>query len=55
MSGPLKKITLTTLFPGASFHEDHPTAAQAKDATSALKKNYLSSADLNYHELSSLN
>ena len=49
ISGPLKKITLTTLFHGASFHQDHPTTAQAKDATSASKKNYLSSANLNYH------
>ena len=28
---------------------DHPTTAQAKDATSASKKNYLSSTHLNYH------
>ena len=49
ISGPFKKITLTTLFHGASFHEDHPTTAQAKDATSASKKYYLSSTNLNYH------
>ena len=42
-------MTLTTLFHGASFRQDHPTTAQAKDATSASKKNYLSPADLNYH------
>ena len=47
--GPLKKITLTTLFYGTSFHQDHPTTTQAKDATSASKKNYLSSTNLNYH------
>ena len=28
---------------------DHPTTAQAKDATSASKKNYSSSVDANYH------
>ena len=49
ISGPVKKITLTTLFHGASFHQHHPTTAQAKDATSASKKNYLSSINLNYH------
>ena len=49
ISGPLKKITLTTLFYGTSFHQDHPTTVQAKDATSASKKDYLSSANLNYH------
>ena len=49
ISGLFKKITLTTLFHGASFHEDHPTTAQAKDATSASKKYYLSSTNLNYH------
>ena len=49
ISGPFKKITLTTLFHGASFHEDHPTTVQAKDATSASKKYYLSSTNLNYH------
>ena len=43
ISGPLKKITLTTLFHGASFHQDHPSTALAKDATSDSKKNYLSS------------
>ena len=31
------------------LHQDHPTTAQAKDETSASKKNYLPSADLNYH------
>ena len=49
ISVPLKKITLTTLFYGTSFHQDHPTTVQAKDATSASKKNYLSSTNLNYH------
>ena len=49
ISGPLKKMTLTTLFHGTSFHQDHPTTAQEKDATYASKKNYLSSANLNYH------
>ena len=43
ISGPLKKITLTTLFHGASFHQDHPSTVLAKDATSDSKKNYLSS------------
>ena len=47
--GPLKKITLSTLFHGTSFHQDHPTTAQEKDVTSASKKNYLSSANLIYH------
>ena len=47
--GPLKKIKFTTLFYGISFHKDHPTTAQAGDATSASKKNYLPSANLNYH------
>ena len=49
ISGLLKKITLTTIFHGASFHQDRPTTAQTKDATSASKKNYSSSADPNYH------
>ena len=49
ISGLLKKITLTTLFHGASFHQDHPTTAQTKDSTSASKKNCSSSADPNYH------
>ena len=49
ISGPFKKITLTTLFHGASFHEDHPTTVKANDATSASKKYYLSSTNLNYH------
>ena len=48
-SGPLKKRTLTTSFYGTSFHQDHPTIAQAKDAISASKKNYLSSTNLSYH------
>jgi hypothetical protein len=29
----------TTLFRGVFFHQAHPTTAQVKDATSALKKN----------------
>ena len=41
ISGPLKKITLTTLFHGTSLHQDPRTTAQAKDVTSASKKNYL--------------
>ena len=49
MSGPLKTLTLTTIFHGAPFHQDHLTTAQTKDATSALKKNYLSFVYLNYH------
>ena len=49
ISGPLKKITLTTLFRGASFHQGHPAAAVAKDATFTSQKNYLSSTNLNYH------
>ena len=49
MSGPLKKITLTTIIHGASFHQDRPTTARTKDATSASKKNYSSFADPNYH------
>ena len=48
-SGPLKKITSTIIFHGASFHQDRPATAQTKDATSASKKNYSSFADLNYH------
>ena len=48
-NGPLKKITLTTLFYGTSFPQDYPTTTQAKDATSASKKNYLSSTNLHYH------
>ena len=47
----LKEITLTTLFYGTSFHQDHPTTTQAKDATSTSKQNYLSSTNLNYHHL----
>ena len=49
ISGLLKKITLTTIFHGASFHQDRPTTAQTKDATSALNKNYSSFADRNEH------
>ena len=49
VSGPLKKITLTTIFHGASFHQDRPTTAQTKDATSALKKNYSSFAAPNFY------
>ena len=49
ISGPLKKITLTTIIHGASFHQDRPTTARTKDATSASKKNYSSFADPNYH------
>ena len=49
MSGPLKKITLATIIHGASFHQDRPTTARTKDATSASKKNYSSFADPNYH------
>ena len=52
ISGPLKKITLTTLFYGTSFHQDHPTTVQAKDATSASKKNLFI---IHQPELSSLN
>ena len=49
ISGPLKKLTLTTIFHGVSFHQDHPTTAQTKDATSASEKNYSSLADPNCH------
>ena len=42
-------LAACALFQGASFHQYHPTTARAKDATSASKKNYSSSADLNYH------
>ena len=38
ISGPLKKIPLTTLFHGTSFHQDHLTTAEGKDAISASKK-----------------
>ena len=38
ISEPLKKIILTTLLHGASFHQDHLITAQAKDATSAKEK-----------------
>ena len=48
-SGPLKKVTSTIIFHGASFHQDRPTTAQTKDATSASKKNYSLFADSNYH------
>ena len=46
----LKKITLTTSFHGASFHQDHLTAAQAKNANSVSKNNYSSSTNPNYHQ-----
>ena len=49
ISGLLKKVTLTTIFYGASFYQDRPTTEQTKDATSASKKNYSFFADLNYH------
>ena len=54
ISGLLKKITLTTIFHGASFHQDRPTTAQAKDATSASKRNYSSFVDPNYHHSESV-
>ena len=50
ISEPLKKIILTTLLHGASFHQDHLITAQAKDATSASKKNYLSSTETFWQE-----
>ena len=49
ISGPLKKITWTNLFHGASLLQHHLTVVQAKDATPTSKKNYLSPADMNYH------
>ena len=49
ISVPLKKITLTAIFHGAFVHQDHPTTAQIKDATSTSKNNYSSFADPNYH------
>ena len=49
ISGPLKKITWTNLFHGASLLQHHLTMVQAKDATPTSKKNYLSPADMNYH------
>ena len=49
ISGPLKNITLSNLFHGASFLQHHPTMVLAEDATSASKKNYLSFANMNYH------
>ena len=49
ISGPLKKITWTNLFHGASLLQHHLTMVQAKDATLTSKKNYLSPADMNYH------
>ena len=39
ISGPSKTARKTTLFHGAFFHQSHPTTAQARDATSASKKN----------------
>ena len=53
-SGHSKTTTSNTLFPGAFSHRTRPTAAQAKDATSALKKNSWSSADLNYLHLTNV-
>ena len=50
ISEPLKKIILTTLLHGASFHQDHLITAQVKDATSASKKNYLSSTETFWQE-----
>ena len=50
ISEPLKKIILTTLLHGTSFHQDHLITAQAKDATSASKKNYLSSTETFWQE-----
>ena len=46
-SGLLKKTTSTTLSPGAFYLHTCRTTAQANDATYVLKKNSLSSADLN--------
>ena len=43
ISEPLKKIILTTLLHGASFHQDHLITAQAK-------KNYLSSTETFWQE-----
>ena len=40
MSGPSKTTTPSTLFPGAFSHRTRRTTAQAKDVTSASKKNY---------------
>ena len=34
----LKEITLTSLFHGASFLQDHPTTVRAKDASSTSRK-----------------
>ena len=39
ISGPLKKITWTNLFHGASLLQHHLTMVQAKDATPTSKKN----------------
>ena len=49
ISEPLKKLTLSNLFHGASFLQHHPTMVLAEDATSASKKNYLSFSNMNYH------
>ena len=46
-SGLLKTTTSTTLSPGAFYLHTCRTTAQANDATYVLKKNSLSSADLN--------
>ena len=40
-SGHSKTITSTTLSHGVFFHVARPTTAQAKDATSVLKKSLL--------------
>ena len=48
------ETTLHTLFHGVSFHQAHPTIVQVKDATSALKTNSWSSADLNCHHLTNV-
>ena len=39
ISGPSKTTTSNTLFPGAFSHRTRRTTAQAKDVTSASKKN----------------
>ena len=49
ISGPLKKLTLSNLFHGASFLQHHLTMVQEKDTTPTSKKNYLSFANMNYH------
>ena len=47
----LKENNIDHFIYGTSFHQDHPTTVQAKDATSASKKNYFSSTNLKYHRL----